>query len=85
LGSTPPEELAADAANVKPAESRVEPVKDATAIEQDGRPRFSWLGGRGAAKIGPKQEPSVDPATEALRTALAALVTTGIPNRDKTG
>jgi hypothetical protein len=37
-----------------------------------------------AAKVTPQPDPSPDPATEALRSALAALAATGIPPRGKT-
>ncbi len=81
---TPPQREPPSAASggVKP-ESQVEGVAAATPAPQDGRDGPTQVDNAGAVKVTPQRDPSFDPATEALRSALAALAATGTPPRGK--
>jgi hypothetical protein len=75
------EPSAGPSGGVKP-EARIEEIATVTPTPQDGRDRPASVDGP-TVKVTPQRDPSFDPATEALRSALAALAATGTPPRGK--
>jgi hypothetical protein len=76
------EPLSATSSGVNSHAQLEETAATATPALENGRDR--QVDNAEAVKVTPQPDPPSDPATEALRSALAALAATGIPPRSKT-